>query len=390
MVNQITNGDLKYASWTGSSWKIQTVDSTGYVGWSTSLKIDSNDNVHISYLDGTNKCLKYAQWTDLAWNIQIVDSVGNANFFQSWLNSTSFALDLNCYPHISYFDAANSNLKYAYWNGSSWITQIIDSAYNVGWCSSLALDPNGIGHISYYDGAKGDLRYIAFYTPTSFPTSTPTPTPSPTPTPTSPPILPTATPTPTQSPKPTSTPTATPTPSPTPAPTPSSTIVSATIDNGATVDLAISGNITVSQMANVTIVKNQSAGSTMVSFTLIGDSGTTGFGNVTIPKSAVSYGVTPVIYVDGHPASNQGYTQDSDNYYVWYTAHFSSHQISIIFAMSSSPSPTASNSGSQGQMSLLEVVFGLVAAAAIVAVVVIMLQVTTKNRRAKKRQSKLL
>jgi hypothetical protein len=73
-----------------------------------------------------------------------------------------------------------------------------------------------------------------------------------------------------------------------------------------------------------------------VSFTVTGASGTTGFGNVTIPKSAVPYGTTPTIYIDGQPASNQGYTQDSNNYYVWYTTHFSTHQISIVFTAKSS------------------------------------------------------
>jgi hypothetical protein len=73
-----------------------------------------------------------------------------------------------------------------------------------------------------------------------------------------------------------------------------------------------------------------------VSFTVTGQSGTTGFGNITIPKSAVPYGTTPTINIDGQPASNQGYTQDSNNYYVWYTTHFSTHEVSIVFTAKSS------------------------------------------------------
>ena len=116
-----------------------------------------------------------------------------------------------------------------------------------------------------------------------------------------------------------------PSPSPTvstalsPSPTPSPATVPATTSNGATVDLAISGNITSSQMSNATIATNQSANTTTVSFTVTGESGTTGFGNITIPISAVPYGTTPTIYIDGQPAQTQGYTQDSNNYYVWYT-----------------------------------------------------------------------
>ncbi len=139
------------------------------------------------------------------------------------------------------------------------------------------------------------------------------------------------TPTPTPSPAPTSTPTPVPTAAPTPAPTPLANSVLATTDTGSTVDLAVSGNVTCSQMSNVTITANQSALTTTVAFTVTGESGTVGFGNVTIPKSAVPYGTTPTIYIDGQPAQNQGYTQDADNYYVWYTTHFTSHDLSIVF-----------------------------------------------------------
>ncbi len=143
----------------------------------------------------------------------------------------------------------------------------------------------------------------------------------------------------TVTPSPTISPTPTPTPSPTqpPTPTPSTTTVPATTNNGAAVDLAISGNVTSSQMSNVTITTNQRASATTVSFTVTGESGATGFGNITIPKSAVSYGTTPTIYIDNQPASNQGYTQDSNNYYVWYTTQFSTHEISIVFTATPVP-----------------------------------------------------
>ena len=132
--------------------------------------------------------------------------------------------------------------------------------------------------------------------------------------------------------------------------TPSATTVPATTGSGAIVDLAISGNITSSQMSSVTIATNKSADTTGVSFTVIGESGTTGFSNITIPKSAVPYGITPTIYIDSQQASNQGFTQDSKNYYVWYTTSFSTHGVSIGFSThgvsivftktSPSPSPT--------------------------------------------------
>ena len=171
-----------------------------------------------------------------------------------------------------------------------------------------------------------------------------------------------------------------PTPSPpsvSPTPTPTATTVPATTDTGATVDLAISGNVTSTQMSNVTIATNQSATSTTVSFTLTGESGTTGFSNMTIPKSAVHYGTTPTIYIDGQPAQDQGYTQDANNYYVWYTTHFSTHEISIVFTTTSpSPTPTAQSSLPQ------EAIYEIAVAVAVVAIVAVVL-VLRKSKKSK-------
>jgi hypothetical protein len=154
----------------------------------------------------------------------------------------------------------------------------------------------------------------------------PTPVPTSNPTATIPPKT-----TPTQG--PTSSPSSTATPSPTPSPT--VITVTGMTDSGATVYIAISENITNFQVSNVTIASNQSAITTIVSFTVSGDSGNVGFSNITIPKTAILYGTSPVIFIDGHQATNQGYKQDANNFYVWYTTQFSTHQVKIQFEASS-------------------------------------------------------
>ena len=49
------NYNLEYMTYDGSSWSTPvSLDSTDDVGYQSSLAIDSNDNLHVTYLDDTN------------------------------------------------------------------------------------------------------------------------------------------------------------------------------------------------------------------------------------------------------------------------------------------------------------------------------------------------
>jgi hypothetical protein len=156
-----TYGDLRYARWDGGQWLIETVDSDGKTGLCTSLALDESDNPHISYYDETNGDLKYAYHVGAGgncgpsnnWQCDTVDSKGDVGLY------TSLALDESGNPHISYYDDANGDLKYARWDGSQWFIETADGAGDVGLYTSLALDRGGNPHISYYDAGYGDLKY---------------------------------------------------------------------------------------------------------------------------------------------------------------------------------------------------------------------------------------
>jgi hypothetical protein len=62
------------------------------------------------------------------------------------------------YPSISYYDATNSALKYAHYNGQTWQIDVVDNSGNVGQYTSLALNEEGNPYISYYDATNWSLK----------------------------------------------------------------------------------------------------------------------------------------------------------------------------------------------------------------------------------------
>jgi parallel beta-helix repeat protein len=142
---------LHYAYYDGVNWHYETVDDSPGVGSSASLVLDGDGYPHISYWDATNCDLKYACQDASGWHMQTVDSEGDVGL------DTSLALDGSGYPHISYYDGSNDDLKYAYRDASGWHIETVDSKGDVGRYTSLALDGDGYPHISYR--GNPDLKY---------------------------------------------------------------------------------------------------------------------------------------------------------------------------------------------------------------------------------------
>ena len=127
----------------------------------TSMDYDSEGNPGIAYAL-TNGGLKYAYFGGQrgngglpVWDSMSVDS-GNVGGY------VSLSFDNQGYPGISYYDKANSSLKYAFYNGATWSTQTVDNQGQVGEYTSIDHGPDGLPAISYYDRSNGDLKSARF------------------------------------------------------------------------------------------------------------------------------------------------------------------------------------------------------------------------------------
>jgi fibronectin type 3 domain-containing protein len=142
--------DIKYASNSRGSWYNMGIDWWD-MGYTSSIAVDSNDKVHIAYQDINSLDLKYATDAGGSWATYVLDdtSIG-------WY--CSIAVDSNDKVHIGYWDFGNLTLKYATNAGGSWAYETVEGG-NVGYYPSIAIDSNNSVHISHYDNNNHDLRY---------------------------------------------------------------------------------------------------------------------------------------------------------------------------------------------------------------------------------------
>lgn len=152
------------ATCSGGDESIATVDNNANVGAYSSLQLDTSGYPVISYRDNDNNVLKIVHCNDANCSggnesIEVVDSSGNVGY------GTSLQLDLAGFPVVSYQDATNGNLKVVHCNdancsGSNENIETVDSSGNIGLYTSLQLDASKYPVVSYFDNVNSDLKVI--------------------------------------------------------------------------------------------------------------------------------------------------------------------------------------------------------------------------------------
>ena len=110
MLTSETNGEDSFSvsAQNGYSWSIPvSLDSTDNVGFDSSLAIDSNDNLHVTYFDYSYSNLEYMTYDGSSWSTPVsLDSTDNVG------RDSSLAIDSNDNLHVTYLDVTNNNLEY--------------------------------------------------------------------------------------------------------------------------------------------------------------------------------------------------------------------------------------------------------------------------------------
>jgi hypothetical protein len=139
-------GDLKFAINEGDGWRVSSIDQSQDVGRFASIAVSGNGQFGVSYANSTAGSLKFASKSETAttWNLRTVDTPGGGGAY------TSAAYDSGNRPGFSYYDVKNANLKYAWFNGSSWVATTVAANLTQGLYTNLAFLDSGPADILYY------------------------------------------------------------------------------------------------------------------------------------------------------------------------------------------------------------------------------------------------
>jgi hypothetical protein len=161
-------GRLRYAQWDGTRWKTEALPLNAQnINYYQSIALSSDDRPNIAFYEyegpkGTDFKirLRSVMWDGSRWGLRTVDSDQGSGKFNAMVADPQGNLHL-VYANVS---AATGGIRYAYWNGQAWKTEILEgekenNGHGVGWSCNIALDKNGIPQITYMDEVEGLVKY---------------------------------------------------------------------------------------------------------------------------------------------------------------------------------------------------------------------------------------
>ncbi len=145
------NMDQMIVSNVSGQWQKYTVDGGSGVGYYSGMAVDHDDNLHILYrTNSAGGQYKYATgYSGTAWSKTA--SSGSNTYFRMMTDDLGNI-------HASLYDG--SNLRHQMMMpGQSWQPSTVDNAGDVGRYNDIFVDHNNMIHIAYYDSTNEHLKY---------------------------------------------------------------------------------------------------------------------------------------------------------------------------------------------------------------------------------------
>lgn len=152
---------MRVVTWTGQQWDARTVDSQEGSGKFNSMVSDAQGHLHLAYANvssGTEN-LRYAYWDGSSWTKKPIDDASRNNG-DAVGYSVAIALDREQNPHITYMNESTPGVKYAVRKNGRWEVYGIQRLSAIGYPdrNSIAVSDDGRPFIGYYDAGRGMLN----------------------------------------------------------------------------------------------------------------------------------------------------------------------------------------------------------------------------------------
>jgi hypothetical protein len=160
------NSTIHYANWDGAAWKKQALPvKAEVVSYYCSIALDTNDKPTLSFYEyegpaGADYALRMrtVSWNGQYWEARTVDTQRGSGKFNSLANNSGRE------PHLAYANvqAETAGLRYAHFNGSRWVTELLEGGAGKPWPSysvAIAVDQHDIPHIAYTDPVNLIVKY---------------------------------------------------------------------------------------------------------------------------------------------------------------------------------------------------------------------------------------
>jgi len=147
---------VRLATFNGGSWTTQTVADmgNGIMESTISVALGPNDLPRLVYYDVVADGIVYAAYDGMKWSVSKVSTPTHQR--------GHLALDAGGRPYVCCWSQSDDKVLLYRLEGSTWVSEVVDTVESAGYSMSMAVDTDGHPHIAYHPVTPSELRYAAW------------------------------------------------------------------------------------------------------------------------------------------------------------------------------------------------------------------------------------